>query len=110
MRRMKNISLIALMAALIAAPAAGARSMVQIRMHDPGCHSFYVGGKYVTKYSVKGSITIQNLDEATLKFVGPGGTKLDKVGKSLTLNRRGVYRITMVGQAPDDNHLKLTIK
>jgi hypothetical protein len=32
------------------------------------------------------------------------------VGAKLTLKAKGVYRITMVKQAPDDNHLKLTIK
>jgi len=36
------------------------------------------------------------------------GTKLDGVGKELVL-ARGVYHITMVGQAPDDNHLKLVV-
>lgn len=39
-----------------------------------------------------------------------GGTKLDPVGKKLTLHAKGTYRITMVRQAPDDNHLVLRIK
>ena len=51
-----------------------------------------------------------NLDEATLIVKGPGGTKHDKVGMTLKLTKKGVYKITMVKQAPDDNHLKLTIK
>jgi hypothetical protein len=106
---MKKLIFITVLAALLAAPAAAAPRTVQIRMHDPGCHWFYVGGKYLTKYSTNGPITIQNLDEATLKFVGPGGTKLERVGKWLTLRRTGTYHITMVGQAPDDNHLKLTV-
>ena len=46
--------------------------------------------------------------EATLKVVGPHGTKFDGVGKQLRLGH-GVYRITMVGQAPDDNHLTLKV-
>jgi hypothetical protein len=106
----KRLILISVTAGLLAAPAASAGSSVQIRMKDPGCHWFYVGGKYKLNYSTRGPITIQNLDEATLKFVGPGGTKFDKVGKSLTLRLRGAYHITMVGQAPDDNHLKLVIR
>jgi hypothetical protein len=111
MQSMKKLIYITLACAVFAAPAAAAGSKtVQIRMHDPGCHWFYVHGKYVTKYSTNGPITIKNLDEATLKFVGPRGTKLDRVGKSLTLSGRGTYRITMVGQAPDDNHLKLVIR
>ena len=53
---------------------------------------------------------LTNLDEAALKIKGPGGTRTEKVGAKLTLRAKGVYRITMVHQAPDDNHLKLTIK
>jgi hypothetical protein len=107
---MKKLIYITVLAAIFAAPAAAAPQTVQIRMHDPGCHWFYVGGKYTTHYSTTGPITVQNFDEAALKFVGPGGTKLDRVGKSLTLRQHGTYRITMVGQAPDDNHLNLTIR
>ena len=57
----------------------------------------------------------------------PGGTVLSSarqlvsyirdvqaVGANLrlvpTLKAKGIYKITMVKQAPDDNHLKLTIK
>jgi hypothetical protein len=58
---------------------------------------------------VSGPIQLFNVDEATLKIAGPSGTKLDAVGKKLAL-ARGVYHITMVGQAPDDNHLLLTVK
>jgi hypothetical protein len=84
-------------------------------MRDPGCHWFYTGGgpshrKYVKSVVRSGTVNLVNLDEATLKVKGPGGTKLDRVGARLTLKTKGVYRITMVKQAPDDNHLKLTIK
>lgn len=99
-----------LIVALAFAASANASSVVPISMHDPGCHSFYVGGKYLKTLSVKGEMTFINEDENTLIFKGPGGIKLVKVGKSLSLSRKGVYHITMVGQAPDDNHLKLTIK
>jgi nitrous oxidase accessory protein NosD len=110
-QHMKKLFYIAAVCALIAAPAAGAAGKsIQVRMKDPGCHWFYVHGKYATKYVSNGPITIKNFDEAALKFVGPGGTKIERVGKSITLSHRGIYRITMVGQAPDDNHLKLTIK
>jgi hypothetical protein len=81
---------------------------VTVVMHDPGCHWFSVGGAYKTTLSVKGPIKLRNLDESALKVAGASGTKLDAVGKQLAL-ARGVYRITMVGQAPDDNHLKLVV-
>ena len=51
---------------------------------------------------------LPNLDEAALEVAGHAGTKLDAVGKQLVLARGG-YHITMVGQAPDDNHLKLVV-
>ena len=108
---MNKLILISALAALVAAPAAGAGSnIIQIRMKDPGCHWFYSGGKYSLSHASKGPVTILTLDEKTLKFVGPTGTKLDKVGKLLTLRARGTYHITMVGQARDDNHLKLVIR
>jgi hypothetical protein len=79
-------------------------------MHDPGCHSFLVGGKYVKSVTRQGPVTLLNQDEAALKIKGPSGTKLDRVGARVTLRARGTYRITMVRQAPDDNHLTLTVK
>ena len=39
-----------------------------------------------------------------------GGIRHDKVGATMALKAKGVYKITMVKQAADDNHLKLTIK
>jgi hypothetical protein len=78
-------------------------------MHDPGCHWFLVGGAYTKRLSVSGPISLLNLDEAALRVAGPSGSKLDPVGKKLTLGR-GVYHITMVKQAADDNHLLLTVK
>jgi hypothetical protein len=79
-------------------------------MHDPGCHWFSVGDKYVKSVTRHGPVTLLNQDEAALKIKGPGGTKLDRVGAKVTLRARGTYRITMVHQAPDDNHLTLTVK
>jgi hypothetical protein len=87
---------------------AQATKTVNVVMHDPGCHSFAVGSAYKTTLSVKGPVELRNLDEAALKVAGAKGTKLDGVGKQLVL-ARGVYHITMVGQAPDDNHLKLVV-
>jgi len=88
---------------------------LMVAMHDPGCHWFYVGGgpnhrKFVKQVTRTGPVSLVNLDEAALIVKGPTGTKRDKVGATLLLKARGVYRITMVKQAPDDNHLKLTIK
>jgi len=91
-----------------ARPAHAQSKTVTVAMKDPGCHWFAVGGAMKTTLSVKGPIQLRNLDEAALKIVGPSGTKFDKVGKQIALSR-GVYKITMVGQAPDDNHLKLTV-
>lgn len=100
-----------LLALLAAAPASASRATtVQVRMGDPGCHWFYSHGKNVKSLTVSGSVTIVNYDEAALKLVGPGGTKIEKRLSKLTLKTPGTYRITMVGQAPDDNHLKLVVK
>jgi hypothetical protein len=101
---------------LAAGQAAGAPSQtnatktVKIVMKDPGCHWFSVGGKVTTKLkvSVQGPIALANYDEAALKIVGPTGVKDIAVGKKLTL-QHGSYRITMVGQHPDDNALKLVV-
>jgi hypothetical protein len=112
-------ALIALIAGLtlaaVAAAAPAKTTKVYVAMHDPGCHWFYVGGgpnhrAYVKTLTRTGPVTLVNLDEAALIVKGPGGTKLDKVGERMPLHAKGVYRITMVKQAPDDNHLKLTIK
>lgn len=100
---------------MLAGPASAAPTKLIVAMHDPGCHWFYVGGgpnrRQYAKTAVRsGPVRLVNLDEAALTIEGPGGTKTDRVGASLTLSAKGVYAITMVGQASDDNHLKLTIK
>jgi hypothetical protein len=82
---------------------------VVVAMRDPGCHWFLVGKSYRTKRTVDGPVSLVNYDEAALRVVGPSGTKIDKLGQRLLLTR-GTYRITMVGQAPDDNHLKLFVR
>lgn len=92
-----------------AAKPAKQATTVTIAMHDPGCHSFLVGGKYAKTLSVRGPVSLLNADEATLRVASSGGLALDRVGHRLTLTK-GVYRITMVGQAPDDNHLLLAVK
>ncbi|HEV2593251.1 MAG TPA: hypothetical protein VGU02_15320 [Gaiellaceae bacterium] len=81
---------------------------VTVAMHDPGCHWFQVGTSFRRNLMVKGPVSLLNIDEATLKVAGPFGTTLDPVGKRMRL-ARGTYRITMVGQAPDDNNLKLVV-
>lgn len=94
--------------------ASGATKLI-VAMKDPGCHWFYVGGgpnhrHYLKTVTRTGPVMLVNLDEASLIIKGPGGIKHEKVGATLTLKAKGVYTITMVKQAPDDNHLKLTIK
>jgi hypothetical protein len=82
---------------------------VTVVMHDPGCHWFSVGGKMKRTLTVKGPARLANFDEAALRIAGNGKVVREKVGGKLVL-ARGVYRITMVHQAPDDNHLRLTVK
>ena len=105
-----------LAATAAAGPATTAKATrLVVAMRDPGCHWFYLGGgpshrKYSKTVSRTGPVKLVNFDEDTLIVKGPGGTKHDKVGATLTLKAKGLYKITMVKQAPDDNHLKLTIK
>ena len=110
-----GIAGLALAASAAAGPtgATGATKLI-IAMKDPGCHWFYLGGgpghrKYATTAVRTGPVSLVNLDEAALIIKGPGATKTLPVGAKVTLTAKGVYRITMVKQAPDDNHLKLTI-
>jgi hypothetical protein len=112
---MRKLILIGVAALMLAAPAGAAPTELIVAMKDPGCHWFYTGGgpghrKYVKTIARTGPVTLVNLDEAALIIKGPGGTKKDPMGAKLTLKAKGVYTITMVKQAPDDNHLKLTIK
>jgi hypothetical protein len=97
-----------------AAPAAINKAPLIIAMHDPGCHWFYEGGgpnnrHYAKSVARTGPVTLLNLDEAAMIIKGPGGTKIEKVGKKLVLTTKGTYHITMVKQAPDDNHLILKL-
>jgi hypothetical protein len=114
--RISALSLIAAVALFIGvgvAPAAashtGKAKTLNVVMHDPGCHWFSIGGKFKTAASVTGPIRLANFDEATLEIRSGQGTQRIKVGNSILLGH-GHYRITMVGQAPDDNHLKLTVR
>lgn len=82
---------------------------VRVVMRDPGCHWFVVNGKYRTKDAVQATrVRIVDQDEAALKVTTPQGVRHIAVGHSIVV-AHGVYRITMVGQAPDDNHLRLTV-
>jgi hypothetical protein len=108
----KRISIFLATAAVggvIAAGPASASGTVPIVMKDPGCHWFSVHGKYLSKLTVSGKTTFRNLDEAAIVFKGKNFSKKVAVGKTLALGR-GIYRITMVGQHPDDNHLLLVVK
>ena len=95
----------------LATSAAHAKSpsTLKVVMHDPGCHWFALGSKLTTTATVAGPVKLVNLDEAAIKVTGNSFTKRIAVGKQLLLPR-GHYGITMVGQEPDDNHLKLTVK
>jgi hypothetical protein len=115
-----KISLLALaVAAAICAGAFGtgralashqtATKTVRIVMHDPGCHWFMVHGKFATKDTVKAHrVRLVDQDEAALKVASRHGVRLIPVGKSIVVGH-GNYVIMMVGQAHDDNYLKLTV-
>ena len=119
---MRKLILIAAAGVMLAAPAAASPAAASssakqliVAMKDPGCHWFYNGGgpnnRTYSKTAVRtGPVTLLNLDEAALTIKGSGGTKTDRVGGKLTLKAKGIYKITMVRQAADDNILKLTIK
>jgi hypothetical protein len=105
----RKLLLIGLFALVFALPASAA-PVVPIVMKDPGCHWFSVKGKLTLRYVSRGPVTIQNFDEAALRFAGPTGTRLEKVGASLTFKAKGTYHVTMVGQARHDNKLTLVVK
>jgi hypothetical protein len=115
---MRKVILIGIGALALAASASAGQSTTSklvVAMRDPGCHWFYTGGGPANRHYAKtalrhGAVRLVNLDEATLVIKGPGGTRHEKVGASLVLSAKGLYKITMVKQAPDDNHLRLTIK
>lgn len=103
------VALCALAGVALAAPSrTGSPKTLSVVMHDPGCHWFSIDGKLTTTASVAGPIRVENLDEATLVVASRAGTERIAVGTSIVL-AAGHYRITMVGQAPDDNHLALTV-
>jgi hypothetical protein len=104
----------ALAVSATAAPAvkhAGKVNHVTVAMHDPGCHWFAVGTSYKKSLSVRGIAVVRNIDEAALIFKGPNGFHVVlPVGKTLRITKKGVFHITMVKQAPDDNHLVLRVR
>lgn len=114
---MKALAVTALAAlALVGGPAAlaathhqAATKTLKVVMHDPGCHWLLVHGKDVKTASVAGPVRLLDLDEATLKVASHAGIELIPVGKSAVLGR-GHYVVMMVGQAVDDNYLRLTVR
>lgn len=96
-------------------PASAAKShqrattTLNIVMHDPGCHWFKIGGKFTKRATAAGPVRLANYDEATLKVSSQGGLRHIPVNKSIVVGH-GSYTITMVHQAVDDNHLKLTVR
>jgi hypothetical protein len=87
-----------------------ATKTVTIYMHDPGCHWFKVHGKFVKTDTVKASrVRLVDQDEAALKVASRHGVRQIPVGKSIVVGH-GNYVIMMVGQAPDDNYLRLTVR
>ncbi len=99
----------------LARSAAAHSKTVTVVMNDPGCHWFSVGGKLEKTLTVDGPVSLLNVDEATLKVHTAGlansfyANLLENVGQRLTLTR-GVYKINLIGQKPDDNTLKLIVR
>lgn len=93
-----------------AARGQAAPTPVTVVMRDPGCHWFSVNGKLLRTLTVKGPVALTNKDMGTLDIVG-GKSMMhaDEIGKQVTL-LRGAYTIVMVGQAKDDNVLRLVVK
>jgi hypothetical protein len=60
-------------------------------------------------YAESESPRIRPFSPAAMIIKGPGGTKTGPVGAKLTLTAKGIYHLTMVRQAADDNHLTLKI-
>ncbi len=101
-----------MLAAGVALASSGAKkpATINIVMHDPGCHWYQVGAKFTKSMTVNGPTTFRNFDEKALIFKGAGFTEQVAVGKTITISKPGTYHITMVKQAPDDNHLLLIVK
>lgn len=116
---MKIWTLSLALAAMIGAGAVGvgqamattktAPKTLNVVMRDPGCHWFKVGGKFRTTATVTGRVRLVDLDEAALLVASRHGMQRIPRGKSLVVGR-GSYVIMMVGQATDDNHLRLTVR
>lgn len=87
---------------------AAPRTTLVVAMHDPGCHWFQIHGTFRKTASVAGPVRVLNRDEATLKVASRQDIQYIKVGKALVLPQ-GHYVVMMVGQAIDDNYLKLTV-
>ena len=114
-----GLGLLAVVAGLIlVAPAAGSTTTTAtklvVAMHDPGCHWFLTAGmphrNYAKTATRQGPVKLVNLDERTLIIKGPADIRREAVGATMLLSKKGLYTITMVRQASDDDHLKLTIK
>lgn len=85
-----------------------APSTVRVVMHDPGCHWFAAGEAFAKTASANRLVRVLNLDDAALVAKSATVTKRIPVGAKVLLGP-GHYVITMVGQAPDDNQLRLTV-
>jgi acyl-coenzyme A synthetase/AMP-(fatty) acid ligase len=103
------IAAIALGASQALAAGSTTPKTLKVVMADPGCHWFLVNGKDRKTASMSGPIRLKNLDEAALMVASRTGMRHVRVGAA-TLLHRGHYVVMMVGQAPDDNHLMLTVR
>jgi hypothetical protein len=90
------------------APATAQAAEVNVAMHDPGCHWFQTNQGMKKDLTVTGTANLRNSDEAALVVKAPSGQQKVPVGGDVQLPA-GNYTITMVGQAPDDNTLHLTV-
>jgi hypothetical protein len=96
-------------AAVAATAHHSATRTLVVAMSDPGCHWFAIHGKFTTTASVAGPVRLKNMDEKALKIASRSKLRLITVGHALILPR-GNYVVMMVGQAVDDNYLRLTVR
>jgi hypothetical protein len=115
MKKILLVLLVSAAAALFALSAAATTPrLVTVAMHDPGCHWLDSHGHFSLHLATRGPVLLRNEDETIVvvrshALEGPFGMRTIAVGRALALGR-GTYRITMMGQDVEDNHLVLVVR
>ena len=121
MRKLIISSAVLAFAALLASATSGAaaapsKAPLMIAMHDPGCHWFYVGGgpnhrKFAKSVTRSGPVTLPQPRRGGDDHQRPRREHQGRAGwrEVDALKAKGIYHLTMVRQAADDNHLTLKV-